>query len=99
MIPLHHVKASLRLQEGFNVSLSKKLACGDLFRQVLSECFRTSAETPRPPGKAGRYEQESEGPLPLRHLPKRFFDSLGTAAEMLRSFCVLRSFLCAAILS
>ena len=46
-------------------SVAKKLAYGDLFRQVLSECFRASAETPRPTGKAGRYEQKSEGLRPL----------------------------------
>ena len=37
-------------------SLSKKSACGGLFRQKLKKCLRPGAQTPRPPGKAGRYE-------------------------------------------
>ena len=41
--------------------LSKKLACGDLFRQMLKKCLRLKAQTPRPPGKAGRYELTLEG--------------------------------------
>ena len=42
-------------------SVSKKLACGDLFRQMLKKCLRPGAQTPRPPGKAGRYELTLEG--------------------------------------
>ena len=56
--------------DGVNANhLSKKLACGDLFRQELSECFRASAETPRPPGKAGRYEQNWRGCGPSNTTP------------------------------
>ena len=41
--------------------LSKKLACGDLFRQQLSALFAPKAQTPRPAGKAGRYENTVRG--------------------------------------
>ncbi len=41
--------------------MSKKSACGGLFRQKLKKCLRLGAQTPRPPGKAGRYEFTLEG--------------------------------------
>ena len=52
-------------RENGRLSLSKKLACGDLFCQELAEMFSAKPKTPRPPGKAGRYEPESEGLRPL----------------------------------
>ena len=42
-------------------SLTEKLAVVDLFRQKLKKCLRPGAQTPRPPGKAGRYEFTLEG--------------------------------------
>jgi len=35
-------------------SLSKKSACGGLFRQMLKKCLRQGAQTPRPPGTGGK---------------------------------------------
>ena len=35
-------------------SLSKKSACGGLFRQMLKKCLRQRAQTPRPPGTGGK---------------------------------------------
>ena len=35
-------------------SLSKKSACGGLFRQKLKKCLRPGAQTPRPPGTGGK---------------------------------------------
>ena len=37
-----------------SVSLSKKSACGGLFRQKLKKCLRPGAQTPRPPGTGGK---------------------------------------------
>ena len=34
--------------------MSKKLAFGDLFRQMLKKCLRPGAQTPRPPGTGGK---------------------------------------------
>ena len=45
----------------YRFGLPKKLAFGDLFRQKLKKCLRPGAQTPRPPGKAGRYESTLEG--------------------------------------
>ena len=45
----------------YRFGLPKKLAFGDLFRQRLKKCLRPGAQTPRPPGKAGRYELTLEG--------------------------------------
>ena len=36
------------------LSLSKKSACGGLFRQKLKKCLRPGAQTPRPPGTGGK---------------------------------------------
>ena len=43
------------------LSVSKKSGCAGLFRQKLKKCLRLGAQTPRPPGKAGRYELTLEG--------------------------------------
>ena len=53
-------------------SLSKKSACGGLFRQMLKKCLRQGAQTPRPPGKAGRYEFTLEGLRALQASRKVF---------------------------
>ena len=58
------------------VSLSKKSACGGLFRQKLKKCLRPGAQTPRPPGKAGRYEFTLEDLRVLQTSPNGLFDSL-----------------------
>ena len=52
--------------------LSKKSACGGLFRQMLKKCWRPGAQTPRPPGKAGRYELTLEGLRALQTSRKGF---------------------------
>ena len=57
-------------------SLSKKSACGGLFRQKLKKCLRPGAQTPRPPGKAGRYEFTLEDLRVLQTSPNGFLDSL-----------------------
>ena len=57
-------------------SLSKKSACGGLFRQKLKKCLRPGAQTPRPPGKAGRYEFTLEDLRVLQTSPNGLFDSL-----------------------
>ena len=56
--------------------MSKKSACGGLFRQKLKKCLRPRAQTPRPPGKAGRYEFTLEDLRVLQTSPNGLFDSL-----------------------
>ena len=46
---------------GSRFSVSKKSGCAGLFRQIHKKCLRQGAQTPRPPGKAGRYELTLEG--------------------------------------
>ena len=58
------------------LSLSKKSAYGGLFRQMLKKCLRPGAQTPRPPGKAGRYESTLEGLRALQTSRKVFVSSL-----------------------
>ena len=55
--------------------LPKKLAFGDLFRQRLKKCLRPGAQTPRPPGKAGRYESTLEDLRALQNSGKGFVKS------------------------
>src|SRR5699024_1270363 len=56
-------------------SLSKKSGYAGHFRQMLKKCLRPGAQTPRPPGKAGRYEFTLEGDggkrVPCGHLPPK----------------------------
>ena len=71
------------------LSVSKKLACGDLFRQKLSVLFSAKLKTPRPTGccarrsltgpfadrrSAGRYEYSQRGCRPSDNSPEEFFD-------------------------
>ena len=56
--------------------MSEKSACGGLLRQKLKKCLRPGAQTPRPPGKAGRYEFTLEDLRVLQTSPKGLFDSL-----------------------
>ena len=65
-----------RFAQGSPVSLSKKSACGGLFRQKLKKCLRPGAQTPRPPGKAGRYEFTLEDLRVLQTSPNGLFDRL-----------------------
>ena len=46
---------------GSRFSVSKKSGCAGLFRQIHKKCLRQGAQTPRPPGKAGRYEFTLKG--------------------------------------
>ena len=66
--------------------VSKKSGCAGLFRQKLKKCLRLGAQTPRPPGKAGRYELTLEGLRALQTSRKEFVSSLGgmRAASFLR---------------
>ena len=61
-------------------SLSKKSGRAGLFRQMLKKCLRPGAQTPRPPGKAGRYEFTLEDLRVLQTSPNGLFDSLGPFA-------------------
>ena len=54
------------------LSLPKKSVYGGLFRQKLKKCLRLGAQTPRPPGKAGRYEFILEGLRALQASQKVF---------------------------
>ena len=58
---------------GPGLSLSKKLACGDLFRQKLPVMFSAKLKTPRPTGKAGRYEYSQRGCGPSDNSPEGVF--------------------------
>ena len=60
----------------YRLVLPKKLAFGDLFRQRLKKCLRPGAQTPRPPGKAARYDFILEGLRVLQTSPHGFLDSL-----------------------
>lgn len=42
-----------------------KARFGELFRQILHVLFLAVPKTPRPPGKAGRYEYSQRGFAPL----------------------------------
>ena len=64
---------------GSRFSVSKKSGCAGLFRQIHKKCLRQGTQTPRPPGKAGRYELTLEGCGPP-NLSKGFSDSLKTGA-------------------
>ena len=59
----------------YRFGLPKKLAFGDLFRQRLKKCLRPGAQTPRPPGKAGRYESTLEDLRALQTSGKGFVKS------------------------
>jgi len=51
------LKQQIKAPDGNSVrrfSLSKKSACGGLFRQKLKKCLRPGAQTPRPPGTGGK---------------------------------------------
>ena len=69
--------------------MSKKSACGGLFRQKLKKCLRPRAQTPRPPGKAGRYEFTLEDLRVLQTSPNGLFDSLRPPPQGRRAFFVL----------
>ena len=56
----------------YRLVLPKKLAFGDLFRQRLKKCLRPGAQTPRPPGKAGRYDFILEGLRALQTFQNEF---------------------------
>ena len=63
------------------VSLSKKSGCAGLFRQMLKKCLRPGAQTPRPPGKAGRYELTLEDVRALQTSRKGFVSGLRRAVS------------------
>jgi|GEM_PF-5561240 len=54
------------------VSVAKKSGFAVLFRQKLKKCLCRGAQTPRPPGKAGRYDFILAGLRALQTSPNGF---------------------------
>jgi hypothetical protein len=59
--PPGRMQAPESFVSGACASVPEKLCFADLFRQIRSEWFRAGAKTPRPRGKAARYEFPLEG--------------------------------------
>ena len=62
------------------LSVSKKSGFAGLFRQKLKKCLRRGSQTPRPPGKAGRYDFILVGLRALQTSPNGFVNGLSGMA-------------------